>query len=255
MFETFQTPGIHIAIQAVLSLYASGRCSGIVLDSGDGVSHVVPIYEGYCLPHNIARLNLAGRDVTDYLAKILGEGGYSFMTSAEWEIVRDIKETHCYVALDFKRELESSSFAYRTQKSYMLPDGQIIHIGKERFTAPEILFKPSLIGMESDGIHKTTYNSIKKCDIDTRSVFYSNIVLSGGSTMYPGISDRMEIEISSFAPKRSKVRVITPPENERKYSVWIGGSILCSLPSFHPMWVTKQEYEEFGPSIIHEKCF
>ncbi|XP_037493084.1 actin-like isoform X2 [Jatropha curcas] len=253
MFEAFEIPATYIAIQAVLSLYASGRTTGIVMDSGEGVTHVVPIYEGYALPHAVHRLDLAGKDLTGYLARILAEEGYVFTTSAEKEIVRSIKEKVSYVAMDYNKELAISKKSSELDKQYELPDGQVITVGAARFRCAEILFDPSRLGIESGGVHEILVRSIRRCDIDIRREMFSNVVLSGGTSLIPGLTDRLAKEITSLAPPGVRVRVVAPPE--RMFSVWIGGSILASLSTFQQMWITKEEYMESGSPIVHMKCF
>merc|ERR1712056_155134 len=157
-----------------------------------------------------------------------------------------------YIALDFDTEMKAATESSDKEKTYELPDGNIITVGSERFRCPEVLFQPSFVGKEASGIHDTTFQSIMKCDIDIRKDLYGNIVLSGGSTMFAGIDQRMQKEIEAKAPQSMKVKIVAPPE--RKYSVWIGGSILASLSTFEEMWVTKEEYDDSGPSIVHRKC-
>lgn len=254
MFENFRVPALYVAIQAVLSLYATGRTIGIVADSGDGVTHTVPIYEGYALPHASMRLNLAGRDLTDYLGKLLMDRGVSMTTSAEREIVRDIKEKLCYVATNFDEELEEFNVhKNEEQQIYELPDGHKINVGNEAFRCPEALFKPSLLGQEGAGLHEAIYTSIAGCDMDLRRDMYANVVLSGGTSMFRNIEVRLQKDIARMAPSTMRIKIIANPE--RCFAVWTGGSVLASLSSFQNMWIDSAEYDEVGPSIIHRKCF
>jgi actin len=252
-FETFNVPSFYVGIQAVLSLYSSGRTTGIVFDAGDGVSHTVPIYEGYSLPHAIMRLNLAGRDLTAWLQKILNERGYTFTTSAEREIVRDVKEKLAYVALDFEAELQKAATTTDCNVSYTLPDGNEIVIANERFRCPELLFEPSFNRFEFDGINQILSDSIMKCDPDVRKDLYANIVLSGRTSMFQGLPERIEKEITRLAPATMKIKVVA--ERERKYPAWIGGSILASQATFLQTVITHEEYNDAGPGIVHRKCF
>lgn len=252
-FETFNVPSFYVAIQAVLSLYAAGKTTGMVVDSGDGVTHTVPIFEGYSIPHAIDKILLAGRSLTTYLYKILTERGWNFSTTAEFEIVREIKEKMCMVVPKFAEAMQKDKETHEYDQTYTLPDGQVMTIGSERFRCPELLFDPFLSGSEFRGIHKLTFESIQKCDMDVRKDLYSNVILSGGSTMFTGLAERLAAELKELAPSTMDINITAAAE--RKFSVWIGGSVISSLSTFQSMWITKAEYDEVGPGIVHRKCF
>jgi centractin len=245
-FETFRAPALFFAPPAVLSLYASGRTTGVVLDVGEGVTHAVPVYEGFALPHSVTRSDVAGRDVTRQLQLLLRRSGLSFTTTAEADLVKTMKEEACFVT---RTPMADDSTEKDSRTQYTLPDGQGVTLSTERYQAPNILFDPSLIGSEEAGVADILMDSIMKSDIDLRSTLLSQVVLAGGSTLLPGFGDRMLYEVRSRSPSHTKIRISAPPE--RVNSAFVGGSILGSLATFKSMWTSKTDYEEYGSNILH----
>lgn len=249
-FESIRAPALFFSPPSVLSLYASGRTTGIVLDVGEGVAHAVPVYEGFALQHSMTRSDVAGREVTRQLQLQLRRAGLCFTTTAEADLVKTIKEETCYLTptaqTDETTEKESKS-------QYQLPDGQVIALTSERYQAPSVLFDPSLFGSEEPGAADILVNAIKKSDIDLRPKLFSQIVLAGGSTLIPGFGDRLLYEVRSRTPSHTRIRISAPAE--RLYSSYVGGSILASLATFKDMWVSRGEYEEHGTNILHRREF
>jgi actin-related protein 2 len=264
MFETFGFNGVHCSIQAVLTLYAQGLLTGVVVDSGDGVTHIVPVYEGFALPQSIRRLDVAGRHLTEYMIKLLQLRGYTFNRTADFEVVREIKEKVCYVGYDLELEKKLALETTTVVSSYTLPDGRVIKVGAERFEAPEALFNPTLLDVDGKGLADLVFEVINASDISVRPELYKHIVLSGGSTMYPGLPSRLEKEIKKLylthvakgdkaQAAKLKLRIEDPPR--RKHMVFLGGSVLADImKDKEAFWMTKAEYEEKGLEVL-SKCF
>lgn len=218
-FETFGVPAFFVQTQAILSLYASGRTTGVVLDCGAGCTSAVPVYEGFAVRHAIERTDLAGVDIDRYLQLLLRKSpiGYHFHTTSEMEIVRNIKETVCHVAFNVEKAeadellMGGGSFAHDAVV-YKLPDGKTVKIGPEKFRAAEILFNPSLIGSEHPGVHQLLLTSIDRCDLDMRRALFGNIVLAGGSTLFEGFGNRLLSEVRRNAARDVNIKIWAPPE-------------------------------------------
>ncbi|XP_077284527.1 actin-related protein 2 [Arctopsyche grandis] len=262
MFEKYGFDSAYIAIQAVLTLYAQGLLSGVVVDSGDGVTHICPVYEEFSLPHLTRRLDIAGRDITRYLIKLLLLRGYAFNHSADFETVRMMKEKLCYIGYNIEQEQKLALETTVLVEPYVLPDGRVIKVGGERFEAPEALFQPHLINVEGQGIAELVFSTIQAADIDMRHELYKHIVLSGGSTMYPGLPSRLEREIKQLYLERVlkndtdklakfKIRIEDPPR--RKDMVFIGGAVLAEvMKDRDSFWLSKNEYNEQGINCLRK---
>ncbi|KAJ3446559.1 actin-7-related [Anaeramoeba flamelloides] len=250
MFETFNAPFLYISHPEKLSLVTSFWDTGISVDLGYSMTTIRAYHNWNPIKESSARNNLGGMHLTKYLRKLIWERGYSFNTlHAGIDISRNIKEQLCYVALDFEKERINASKSSE-KKVYKLPDGEVFELGEETLRCPEALFQPFLLGLEEDGIHKLVHESIMKCEKGLWEKLYKNIFISGGSSMFGGLADRLQKEISDLAPQNMKVKVVAPPE--RKYSTWIGANFLISDSTFLNKWISNDEYKEKGPSIAHK---
>ena len=265
LFEKLGVKALNIEAQAKCSLFCEGIDSGIVLDSGDGVTHCIPISDGNIIKYNIERLDLAGRHITQYLIRLLQRKGYSFNSSADFEFVRYLKEKYCFVSNDIEsdRKLERETSYYNSW--HLLPDETRIHISDEKFEAPEILFSPYLLGMDVNGIPEMMFKSINNCPIDLRKSLYGNIILSGATTLFPGFASRVELEmkklykenaLKNVGDKKIKISINVIDSPRRKYSVFIGAGIIgnyYNTADSEDYWVSIDEWLECGDNAVSKE--
>ncbi|XP_003797068.1 actin-related protein T1-like [Otolemur garnettii] len=251
MFENFNVPALYLSNHAVAALYASACVTGIVVDSGHGVTSTVPIFQGCALPHAVTKLNVAGRDIMEHLAELLSDKECTYSGILNKTVVNDIKERMCYIALEPEKELYKKP--KEVFREYRLPDGNVIHLGHPLYQAPEILFAPDQLGIQSPGLSKMVTSSIMKCSTDIQKNLFGEIVLCGGTTLFPGLEERLMKELEQQASKGTPIKIMA--SQDRRFSAWIGASIMTSVSSFKQMWVTSEDFKEFGASVVQRRCF
>lgn len=250
LFENFDIPKIFFASQPILSLFATSNTTGTILESGEGVTQSCVVYEGYSIPFSFERYDYGGGDVTKYLYTILQNLGFYFDTSAEYQIVKDIKEQLCFACQsDMIRNIKKESEFEK--ENYFLPDGNVIKLGEERILPPEILYNPELNGMEFPSFQKLVFNSISKVDMELRPKLYETILLSGGNTSIKGTGNKFYSEFKKLINPNMKIKIHTP---KNPYLLcWTGGNVVSGLEIFKKMWISKEEWEEKGEEIVHNK--
>ncbi|KAJ3338327.1 Actin-like 6A [Gonapodya sp. JEL0774] len=292
MFEAYNVPAFFLVKDAVLTAFAHGKTTALVVNSGATTTNVVPVYEGYAIKKALTKQPIGGDFLShqgrlllqerfhiqmtpQYLVKrkafvdpgkqpepILHERSKTSNSFHRYHVLRtvnDWKETVCQVSeVPFQEEILSG----RPSKSYEFPDGYNNAFGVDRFRIPEIVFDPKLafpdpenpLPADAVGIQTLVQSSVQACDPDMRAAMYSSILLTGGNTCFHGFPDRLSNELTRIAPG-PKVRVQAAGSNaERRFSPWIGGSILSSLGTFHQLWISKQEYDENGKQFVEKRC-
>ncbi|GJQ10935.1 hypothetical protein GpartN1_g2726.t1 [Galdieria partita] len=254
LFEVFHIPALCIASQSMLALYSSGKTTGIVVDSGDSTTSIVPIYEGYTVQNGIQQQEISGKHLGQYLARLLWKKGYRFgLHHRESNVIRNMKENSCYIALDYRKELENYNQGKLKGKCFQLPDDSQITLDIECFQCPEMLFHPQLVGIQSYGLVDMMCKCIEETPFNIRKELWNNIVLSGGCMMITGIQDRLQKDLKSSIPSTAAFQIFRLPDT--RLSTWLGGSILGNLPSFEKICMSLQDYKERGAAMIHERCF
>lgn len=285
MFESFNVPGLYIAVQAVLALAASWTSrsvndrtlTGTVIDSGDGVTHVIPVAEGYVIGSAIKHIPIAGRDITQFVQQQLRDREPQIPPEDSMEVAKRIKEIYSYVCPDIAKEFtkydqDPAKWIKQYSFNHSVTNKEIVvDVGYERFLGPEIFFSPEFANPDfTTSISEVTDTVIQHCPVDVRRGLYKNIVLSGGTTMFKDfgrrlqrdlkrtVTERQELseQLSGGKMKATPIDVNVVSHHMQRYAVWFGGSMLASTPEFYQVCHTKQAYDEYGPSICrHNPVF
>eukprot|EP00929_Paragymnodinium_shiwhaense_P113894 TRINITY_DN82191_c0_g1_i1.p1 TRINITY_DN82191_c0_g1~~TRINITY_DN82191_c0_g1_i1.p1 ORF type:complete len:407 (+),score=130.01 TRINITY_DN82191_c0_g1_i1:113-1333(+) len=256
MFEKLKVKSLAIFNTAALSLFSTGRTRGLVVESGEGLTQAVPVFEGYAIPHAIFKMEVAGQDVTGKVQKMMEtQDGAEF--AADARVMQALKEKVCTVAMDFRATMKGPDAADEESKSFELPDGNIIKVNQHiRCGAPELLFGGE--NQSGPSVQKICMEAVNTCDLDFRQDLVKSLVVAGGTSMLPGLAPRLKAEIQGLLPAEMKQQVDICVDSQRRYAAWIGGSMFASLSTFDSFAISKQEYEENKSdvrSLVAKKTF
>ena len=248
-FETFNVPGFYFSIDSLFSLYGSGKTTGMVIDSGFGVTTAVPIIDGYCHSYAHLMMKQGGSDINEYLGNALSsQQGLSLSEP----VIEEIKKAQAYIALDYQKELKAFEEGTCDPVFYDLPDGTKVRLGSELIKSTELVFNPRINGLKELGIADMVYESAQKLELEKRKDLFNNIILSGGNTKLQNFTKRLAREITFRVPGGFKVKM--QAGNDRQFLTWMGASVVSALSTFQTMWITQTDYDESGPSIVYRKC-
>jgi actin-related protein len=256
MFEKFKVKSLAIFNSAVLSLFSTGRTRGLVVESGEGLTQAVPVFEGYAIPHAIFKMEVAGYDITSKVMKMM-EKEQGADHAGNMRVMQALKEKTCSVALDYETAMRGRDMADEESKSFELPDGTIVQVSQQiRMGAPELLFG----GKDQTGpsMQKICKEAIDTCDLDFRLDLVRSLVVAGGTSMLPGLAPRLRSELSALLPSEHARQVDICVDSQRKYAAWIGGSMFASLSTFDQVAISRQEFEDGKAdvrSLVASKTF
>lgn len=255
LFDSFGVNELFFGTAGALSLHALGKLDGLLLECGDGVTQIVPMYNGYKLDHGLEKAHFAGYDVTQALKLSLRRRGTLINTSHQDLIFNEVKKAVCELDVPEKPRQPGAEISFpQTTKTFELPDGKIIEVGEDRFAATEILFDPESTGEGFLGIHQLVERSLSKLDLELRRHLLKSIYLAGGTSHTPGFAERLELELSPLFAQHTRIKV-EASHPDRSSLAWVGGALISNLSTFSKMWITKKELEDSGDRILLQKCF
>jgi len=250
LFETLNVPGIYFGLHPLLALFSVGKVTGLVVESGEGLTQIIAVQESYPLHHSAIRIPIGGIDITRYLMKLIMRKGIHISSEYEIEHIRRIKEKACYLETDYESKLRLARGGMLEGEKFELPNGRTIVLHEEKFVAPEIIYRPSLIGLKTKPLDEAITEAIFSVDIDVRPAMYPNIIISGGNTKIRGFIERLQNELLENIPERAKDKLNIGALKDREYCVYRGATILTNLPAFRKILITKEKWAEEGPSSV-----